>query len=171
MGMQRFFMMKKSKSNKSALVKYLLMVPILIFLLILCSQQDIYSQTISTHVEQKVDKVHKVVEEMPRFPGCESIEDSHEKKQCATKNLFAFILQNLKYPKKAKAAKIQGTVMLSFIIDKSGNIQDAKIINEIGGGCGKEALRVVNTMPQWIPGKLGGKAVSVQFNLPVKFKA
>ena len=61
-------------------------------------------------------------------------------------------------------------VVVQFIVEKDGSIADAEIIRSIGGGCDEEVLKVVYMMPNWVPGKQRGKAVRVQFNLPVKFK-
>ena len=77
---------------------------------------------------------------------------------------------NIKYPKRAKEENIEGVVVIQFTIKKDGAIRDAKIMREIGGGCGRAALEVIEKMPNWIPGKQRGKAVDVQFNIPIKFK-
>ncbi len=119
------------------------------------------------------DEVFKVVEEMPRFPGegCENSElDQAAKKQCADRAMLEFIYKGIKYPKAAREAGIEGVVVVSFVVDKSGKIRDAKIERSIGGGCDEEVLRLVGEMPDWIPGKQRGRLVNVQFNMPIKFK-
>ncbi len=118
------------------------------------------------------DEVFKVVEIQPHFPGCEEegFEMEWEAKKCADTKMLEFIYNNIKYPKEAREKNIQGIVVVGFIIEKDGSISNAKIVREIGGGCGEEALRVVNAMPNWMPGKQRGEKVRVQFNLPVKFK-
>ncbi|PKP34305.1 MAG: energy transducer TonB, partial [Bacteroidetes bacterium HGW-Bacteroidetes-15] len=63
----------------------------------------------------------------------------------------------------------QGTVYVTFVVEPNGSISNVKLLRDIGGGCGTEAIRVVKAMPKWQPGKQRGKAVRVQFNLPVKF--
>ncbi|MBR3939047.1 MAG: energy transducer TonB, partial [Bacteroidales bacterium] len=65
---------------------------------------------------------------------------------------------------------ITGRVFLTFVVEKDGSIANARILRDIGGGCGQEALRVVKSMPKWIPGEQRGIPVRVQFNLPVYFK-
>jgi TonB family protein len=110
-------------------------------------------------------ELFKVVEEMPRFPGCED-----NNKNCADKKMLEFIYQNLRYPALARENEVEGTVVVSFIVERNGKITEPKIVREIGGGCGDEVLRVVNLMPTWIPGKQKGEAVRVQFNLPVRFQ-
>ena len=118
--------------------------------------------------------VYKTAEEMPRFPGCEEELTLKERKQCATGELLKFIYKNVKYPAYARENKIEGTVVISFIVETDGQVSETKITRDIGGGCAEEALNTVNLMIErnilWIPGKQDGEAVRVQFNLPVKFK-
>jgi len=124
--------------------------------------------------ESKEDLNYKVVEEMPRFPGCEDVEDMEERRKCAQKKMLMFIYSNIKYPPLARENSVEGTVVVQYIIQKDGTIRDAKILQDIGAECGTEALRVVNMMNEmperWIPGVQRGKAVAVQYNLPIKFK-
>ncbi|MEM1319625.1 MAG: energy transducer TonB [Bacteroidota bacterium] len=124
--------------------------------------------------EPEIEEIFKVVEEMPRFPGCEDEMDKALRKQCAAKRMLEFIYRNIKYPEIARESGVQGTVVIRFVVDKDGTVKEPTILREIGAQCGKEALRVVelmNSMPQrWIPGKQRGKPVKVYFNLPVKFK-
>ena len=83
--------------------------------------------------------------------------------------MFEYLYSNIKYPQVAKENNITGKVFLTFVVEKDGSIAGAKILRDIGGGCGQEALRVVKSMPKWSPGKQRGKPVRVQFNLPVVF--
>lgn len=109
---------------------------------------------------------------MPRFPGCEeepNLSDA-ERRDCANLELLKYVQQRLDYPVFARDNGIEGTVVLRFIIEKDGSVSNPEIVKEIGGGCGKEALRVVKEMPTWKPGKQGGRPVRVIMNLPVKFK-
>lgn len=96
------------------------------------------------------------VEQMPAYPGGEQ-------------KMAEFLKKNIVYPQTAKESGIQGTVYISFVVTKEGKVKGAKVIRGIGGGCDQEALRVVKAMPDWKPGKQAGKAVPVEFNLPVKF--
>ncbi|MFC2111538.1 energy transducer TonB [Bacteroidota bacterium] len=82
-----------------------------------------------------------------------------------------FINANLKYPELAKEQGIQGTVYVTFIVEKDGSLSEAKIIRGIGGGCDEEAIRIVKLMPNWNPGKLRGNAIRIHlpFNMPIKF--
>ena len=94
---------------------------------------------------------------MPEFPGGDEA-------------LFAYLSQNINYPTEAKDAKLEGRVYVTFVIEKDGQVSNAKILRDIGGGCGEEVLRVIRTMPKWKPGTQDGKPVRVQFNLPVAFE-
>lgn len=121
--------------------------------------------------ETGIPEIISIAEEMPRFPGCEDSDLSkHEKAKCASEQLLNYVYKNIKYPALARENGIQGMVVIRFVVEKDGSISKAEVAREIGGGCGNEALRVVNSMPNWIPGKQRGRKVRVQFNLPVKFK-
>ena len=120
--------------------------------------------------DSKYGEIHIFAEEMPRFPGCEDELDKELKKACATKQLLSYIYKNIKYPGIARHNNIQGTVVIGFIIERDGQLSNIKILREIGGGCGKEAARVIKNMPLWTPGKQNGRPVRVQYRLPVKYK-
>ena len=123
----------------------------------------------------EVEEIFTIVEQKPRFPGCEDISGSKaEKEQCANKKMLEFLYGNIKYPAIAKENGIEGQAVIQFVVEKDGSITDTKIVRDVSGGCGAEALRVVNMMnnmgQRWTPGKQRGKAVRVQYNLPVKFR-
>jgi len=117
----------------------------------------------------------KIVESMPRFPGCEnkSLSDQ-ERKKCAQQKLLEFVYDNIRYPETAKSKNISGMVVVKFVVDHEGRVQNPEIVRDIGGGCGEEAVRVVNLMNEqnirWVSGQHRGKNVSVQFHLPIKFQ-
>jgi periplasmic protein TonB len=112
-----------------------------------------------------------LVEDMPVFPGCnDDLLSKEEKKECTSNKLLAFLYSKIKYPEIARQNEIEGTVYIKFVIEKDGSVSTATILRDIGGGCGDEAVRVVNAMPKWTPGKQRGRPVRVQFNLPIKFK-
>jgi protein TonB len=98
-----------------------------------------------------------IVQEMPIFPGGDG-------------ERIKYLRDNINYPKQAAETGIQGTVYVQFIVNSKGNITDAKILRGIGGGCDEEALRVVNAMPQWHPGKQNGKPARVLYNMAINFK-
>ena len=107
--------------------------------------------------KQEEEQVYIIVEKMPSFPG-------------GTSPMMAYILKNLKYPKKAKEEGISGVVMVQFVVSKKGLVYKAKVMRGIGGGCDEEALRLVNAMPTWNPGTQRGKPVNVQYTLLIKFR-
>jgi len=111
---------------------------------------------VKEEVEEAEEEVFLVVEEDPEFPG-------------GLDALSKFIADNIKYPQLAKENNITGRVFVSFVVEKDGRVGQVKILRDIGGGCGNEAVRVVKMMPKWKPGKQRGKAVRTQFNLPVNF--
>ena len=116
---------------------------------------------------------YKVVEEMPRFPGCEDEPSAEKLKSCSNRALFQFIYNNIKYPKDASKANVEGTAVASFIINKMGKLENIRITRSVYPSIDEEVIRVVHLMndmeENWIPGKQDGKAVNVDFSLPVKF--
>ena len=103
------------------------------------------------------DKVYEKVEVMPEFPGGDQA-------------MMDFVAKNVVYPQEARDKEISGRVLVSFIVEKDGSITNAKVAKGIGGGCDEEAVRVVNAMPKWKPGKQKGKPVRVSFMMPFTFK-
>lgn len=121
--------------------------------------------------EEKVPPIFKIVEEMPRFPGCEDEGFAkQEKYECAETKLLTYLANNLRYPAIARENGVEGMVVVSFVIETDGSITDVKILRNIGAGCGAEAKRVAENMPDWLPGKQRGREVRVQYNLPVRFR-
>ena len=102
------------------------------------------------------EEIFTVVENDPEFPG-------------GMDALYKYLRENIKYPQIAKENNITGRVFVTFVVEKDGSIANPRILRDIGGGCGQEAIRVVKAMPKWTPGKQRGKPVRVQFNLPVSF--
>jgi TonB family protein len=85
-------------------------------------------------------------------------------------NLLAYIRQNLQYPEGAQRAKIEGRVIVKFVVNEDGSISDATAVRGIGAGCDEEAVRVIRNMPRWKPGTQNGKPVKVYFTQPINFK-
>lgn len=120
---------------------------------------------------KKNDPVYKEVDEMPRFPGCETKEGGKEAiSECAQNEMLQFIYTNIQYPEEARKAGIEGTVVVKFVVDQTGKITKREIVRSLGGGTDEQVLAIVDKMPIWVPGKNNGKAVSVYYHLPVKFK-
>jgi periplasmic protein TonB len=111
-----------------------------------------------TETKNPDDHIFTTPEQFPSFPGGEE-------------KMMAFIKKNIRYPELERQAGISGTCYITFVVEKSGKIREAKILRGVPGGpgCDKEALRVINKMPKWKPGKQNGRKVRVQFNLPIKY--
>jgi len=122
-------------------------------------------------VDNNEGEVFKVVEEMPRFPGCEDLGlKPGDRENCSKEKMLQFIYENLKYPTEAKDTKVEGMVVVQFVVRKTGKVDNIKVVRDIGAKCGKGAAKAVEQMPDWIPGKQRGKTVDVLYTLPVKFR-
>jgi TonB family protein len=97
------------------------------------------------------------VEENPEFPG-------------GPAKLLEYIQKNLEYPEAARENEIQGRVFVGFIVEEDGSVSNVKILRGIGYGCDEEAIRLVNSLPKFKPGKQRGKPIRVQYTLPIVFK-
>jgi len=118
---------------------------------------------IEEYVPIEVDE--EVVEEAPIFTVVESMPEFKGGMQ----QLYVYLGNNIKYPVMAKESGIQGKVYVTFVVERDGSITSVRVLRGIGGGCDEEAIRVVQDMPKWTPGKQRGKPVRVQYNLPVRF--
>ena len=98
-----------------------------------------------------------VVEEMPQFPG-------------GAPELMKFLSMTVKYPEAAEKAGTQGRVIATFIVEKDGSISGAKVVKNVSEELDAEALRVINAMPKWTPGKQKGQAVRVKYTIPISFR-
>ena len=115
------------------------------------------SISLSKEGTNSTEKVFDVVDEMPQYPG-------------GTSELMKFLSASIRYPKEAEEKGEQGRVIVSFIVDKDGSINGAYAINSISPQLEAEALRIVNSMPAWTPGKQKGETVRVKFTLPITFR-
>ena len=107
--------------------------------------------------KEKEQKVFDIVEESPQFPGGQSA-------------LMQWLRTNIKYPKVAVENGIQGNVYVSFIVRSTGEITDIKVARSVDPLLDQEAIRVIGSMPKWIPGKQGGEAVNVRYTMPLTFR-
>lgn len=105
-------------------------------------------------VKVEENKVYDVVEQQPAFNG----------------NLNSWLASNIKYPPVAAENGIEGRVIVQFVVGKDGSITGAQVVRGVDASLDKEALRVVNSMPKWVPGKQNGQSVNCKFTLPVMFK-
>lgn len=103
------------------------------------------------------DSTYTIVSKLPEFAGGEKARNR-------------FLAENITYPMSATLEGIQGTVYVSFTVDKTGNVTNVKLLQGIGGDCDAEAIRVIQLMPKWIPGTENGQPVDMIFNMPIYFK-
>ena len=103
------------------------------------------------------EKAFDVVEQMPQFPGGPAA-------------LMQFLSQNVKYPVEAHKAGVQGRVIANFVVEKDGNITEARIVRSVHPSLDAEALRVIGSMPNWEPGMQNGEPVRVKYTVPITFK-
>ena len=102
-------------------------------------------------------EVFTVVEEMPQFPG-------------GMGEAMRFLAKNIKYPVESQKAKIEGRVIVQFVVKENGKVADIKVMRGVSPELDAEAMRVVGLMPDWIPGKQRGQAVDVKFTMPIMFR-
>ena len=107
--------------------------------------------------KEEETKVFDVVEQMPSFPGGQSA-------------LLQYLSSNIKYPVVAEENGVQGRVVCTFVVERDGSITDVRVIKSVDPSLDKEAVRVVKSMPKWIPGKQNGSAVRVKYTVPVTFR-
>lgn len=117
------------------------------------------------------EKIFRSVQKMPSFPGCETESTEDERQKCTSLKMMQFLRDNIKYPPISKDAGVDGKVYLTFVVDSKGEIRNVEILHGVQNGAplDKEAVRVVNNLPNFNPGKQRGKAVSVIYTLPVNF--
>ena len=107
--------------------------------------------------EEKPDQIFDVVETQPNPPGGMSGWNN-------------YLSENLKYPTQARRMGIEGTVIIVFVINTDGSIQDVEVLRGVGGGCDEEAIKIIRRAPKWSPGMQKGKAVRTRMRLPIRFK-
>ena len=172
---QRIIMMNKKKTNGAGHIKYALFaIPAFALLLagnISCSSEatktdDVKEKAATVKpdaVEVPIDKpattdeTFAVVEQMPEFPG-------------GMKELMTYLKDNIKYPKAAQDKKVEGRVIVQFVIEKDGTPTEFNVLRSVDPDLDKEALRVLGNMPKWKPGMQKGQAVRVKYTVPVSFK-
>lgn len=126
-------------------------------LAVLLGLTTITAQRTVVSKKKPVEPVLDTCEQLPQF-GTDNTE------------LIRFLQENVKYPQDAAKNKIQGRVLVQFIVDKEGNVKDPTILQEVYPSLDAEALRVVKLMPRWTPGYQDGQPVNVKYALPIVFK-
>jgi protein TonB len=110
-----------------------------------------------TVVSQTDQKVFDTVEQMPEYPG-------------GMQAMIEFLQTNMKYPEDAAKQKVEGRVMVQFVVETDGSVSDVHVAKQVFPSLDAEAIRVVQAMPKWTPGKEKGKVVRVKYNLPIVFR-
>ena len=178
---KRIKMLNRKRTHNIMVGKYLMFIPVVALLLLFSNcankktdkaqsdtekadtvvavepEKKAEPQAEATLPQEKTDSIYSVVETMPDYPG-------------GQKELLSFLSRNIKYPTKAEENKIQGRVVIQFVVNKDGSVSDAKVVRSVDPELDKEALRVVNSMPQWKPGMQKGEAVSVKYTIPIAFR-
>lgn len=152
---KRIAMMKTQKTNNIKVLNYLLIIPIMVIALM--GAATLNAQESNTKTVKKADKIYDQVDQMPEFKG-------------GMDALMKYMGDNVTYPEKAKEEKIEGKVFVSFVVNEKGKVTQIKIEKGASELLDKEALRVINKMPDWTPGKHEGKNVNVKMHLPINFK-
>ena len=110
--------------------------------------------------QQAERTIHKIVDKLPLFGGCED-------RDCSDQKLIAYVKENVKYPPEAKESGIEGRVFVQFVVEADGYVTDVKVVRGIGAGTAEEAISVVESFnedgPAWSPGVLEGQEVAVLF--------
>lgn len=128
---------------------------ILISLMAVCGLMAAHAQ--KTVVSQTNQKVFDAVEQMPEYPG-------------GMQAMIEFLQTNMKYPEDAAKQKVEGRVMVQFVVETDGSITDVHVAKQVFPSLDAEAIRVVQAMPRWTPGMDKGRVVRVKYNLPVVFR-
>ncbi len=110
-----------------------------------------------TVVSQTDQKVFDTVEQIPEYPG-------------GMQAMIEFLQTNMKYPEDAAKQKVEGRVMVQFVVETDGSVSDVHVAKQVFPSLDAEAIRVVLAMPKWMPGKEKGKVVRVKYNLPIVFR-
>src|SRR5690554_5942980 len=158
---QRIMMMNKTRSSTLKLAKYLLMLPVFFILIAVNSsyagEKNQNMQEPPPVKKEVTEDIFVVVEEQPEFPG-------------GLDAMMKFLADSIVYPAEAKEKGIQGRVICNFVVMNDGSISDVEIVRGVDPVIDAEAVRVLESMPNWKPGKQRGQAVNVRFTLPVVFR-
>lgn len=152
----------KTRNELMRPVRPSVLVKVLFAILLVGHAGTVAAQTIKDveiidFVEGKDDDVFAVVEADPEFPG-------------GMGELMKFLKNNIRYPAICQQQGIQGRVIVQFVVNTDGSITDATVVKSVHPHLDREAIRVINAMPKWTPGRQRGEAVRVRFTLPVNFR-
>ena len=157
---KRIRMMTMNKSSRWKTLRALAVVPVIALALLAFANPTTNSAAIESSASQDnapQSKVYDSVEQMPEFPG-------------GMEALIDFLSSNVHYPENAVKNDVEGRVLVQFVIEKTGQIGDVKVVRSVDEELDAEAVRVVKSMPKFEPGRINGKAVAVWYTLPINFK-
>ncbi len=163
--LKRMKMMKKNRSPRYLRWLYLLALPLIgvIVFTISCTEEQTKTQAVDEKTQKKIAKIEEEmygledVEVLPEYPGGQD-------------ELINYLVNEIKYPEAAKKEEIEGKVFIKFKVAKTGEVEDARVVEPVNELLDAEALRVISEMPDWTPGQIGGKAVNVEYVIPINFK-
>lgn len=130
----------------------------------LCAQTEAKSDALPVDSTE----VYDIVEQVPIWGSCGAL-TGQEAETCTYEQLAKHVVAETKYPKKARRAGLAGKVFVEFVIDTNGSVIDVAILRGVHPWLDDEAMRVVNTFPEFIPGQQRGKPVKVRYRLPMNF--
>jgi TonB family protein len=159
---ERIMMIHVKKSPKIKLAAYVLVIPLILLFLAVNNMGAVAgkaggSSQVVRGDENSEDTVFVVVEKAPEFPGGEDA-------------LLKYIADNIRYPPPAAAKGIQGRVSCVFVVNADGTIRNVHVGRSVDPLLDEEAVRVIQSMPKWIPGEQRGKKVAVKYSIPVRFR-
>lgn len=157
---KRIKIMKTNIRKKSWLLSVIPLIGMLAIAVQCTKEGDTSDERTDNRIEEIVEAPEKVYEDVEIYP-------EYDGGQTAMTN---FIIENVEYPKAASEEGVEGTAYVQFVVSSTGAIKDAVVMNDLDERLAEEALRVVEIMPNWIPGENKGKKVAVKFTLPISFK-
>ena len=149
---KRIRMMTMNKSSRWNTLRALAVVPVIALALLAFANPKTEAAPVSGD-----NKVYETVEQMPEFPG-------------GMEEMMKFLQRNIQYPANAAKNEVEGRVILQFVVEKDGQIGDVKVVRSVDPELDAEAMRVVKSMPNFIPGRQDGKPVAVFYTIPISFK-
>lgn len=133
------------------------------------SSTDIQATPASPRAASRDEDYEKVARQ-PAFKECNQ-KNPDKQYHCTEARIEQFLKRNLNYPQEAKNAKLEGTVVITFVVEKDGSVSTVEARNDIGGGCAAEAIRLIRSFPKFTPGQNeAGEAIRVKFKQPITFK-
>ncbi|MCQ2128359.1 MAG: energy transducer TonB [Bacteroidaceae bacterium] len=156
---KRIKMMKTKKSNPWNRMKVLYVLPVSCLVLSAFATPTTVEtpDNVVSSAKDVKDVTFDVCEVMPEYKG-------------GMTALMKYLTQSVKYPESAQKEKIEGRVIVTFVVDKDGSICEAKVVSSVSPDIDAEAVRVVNSMPKWRPGRQNGEVVRVRYTLPITFR-